>query len=158
MSDGRNALKPPRDHIDFNLKLKIILSPLFDAQKSCTWNFWFFGLICSVRQKIQGDKRIEIMSQELHFVIHQFSERKVTIAAFISNAGRLNMISNFDNILIIVAKWKYSSFYRFRPTLKSFCDYFKNHCEFYKIQIITTKRILVFAFNCNIVHVWWKPH
>ena len=34
MSDGKNALKLPGDHIDFNLDLKTILSPLFDAQKS----------------------------------------------------------------------------------------------------------------------------
>ena len=33
MSDGKNALKLPGDHIDFNLSLKIILWPLFDAQK-----------------------------------------------------------------------------------------------------------------------------
>ena len=41
----KNALKLLGDHIDFNLNLKIILSPLFDAQKSIytkktrTWNF-----------------------------------------------------------------------------------------------------------------------
>ena len=34
MSDGKKALKLPGDHIDFNLNLKIILSPLFDAQIS----------------------------------------------------------------------------------------------------------------------------
>ena len=34
MSDGKNALKLSGDHIDFNLNLKIILLPLFDAQKS----------------------------------------------------------------------------------------------------------------------------
>ena len=34
MSDRKNALKLPGDHIDFNLILKIILSPLFDAQQS----------------------------------------------------------------------------------------------------------------------------
>ena len=34
MSDGKNALKLPGDHTDFNLNLKVILSPLFDAQKS----------------------------------------------------------------------------------------------------------------------------
>ena len=34
MSDGKNVSKLPGDHIDFNLNLKIILSPLFDAQKS----------------------------------------------------------------------------------------------------------------------------
>ena len=36
MLDGKNALKLPEDHIDFNLNLKIILSPLsplFDTQK-----------------------------------------------------------------------------------------------------------------------------
>ena len=55
MSDGKNALKLPGDHNDFNLNLKIILSLLFDAQKiiytkkNRTWNFWFFGLICSIR-------------------------------------------------------------------------------------------------------------
>ena len=30
----KNTLKLPEDHIVFNLKLKIILSPLFDAQKA----------------------------------------------------------------------------------------------------------------------------
>ena len=34
MLDGKNALKLPGDHIDFNLNLKIIVSLLFDAQKS----------------------------------------------------------------------------------------------------------------------------
>ena len=34
MSDGKNVLKLPGDYIDFNLNLKTILSPLFDAQKS----------------------------------------------------------------------------------------------------------------------------
>ena len=34
MSDGKNASKLPRNHIDFNLNLKIFMSPLFDAQKS----------------------------------------------------------------------------------------------------------------------------
>ena len=34
MSDGKNALKLPGDHINFNLNLKIILSPLFDSQKN----------------------------------------------------------------------------------------------------------------------------
>ena len=34
MTDRKNASKLPGDHIDFNLNLKISLSPLFDAQKS----------------------------------------------------------------------------------------------------------------------------
>ena len=34
MSDEKNALKLPGDHIDFNLNLKIKPSSLFDAQKS----------------------------------------------------------------------------------------------------------------------------
>ena len=38
--------------------------------------------------------------------------------------------NNFDDILIIIFKWKYNSFYRFRPTLKSFCYYFENRCGF----------------------------
>ena len=33
MGHGKNALKLPGDHIDFNLNLKIILLPLFDARK-----------------------------------------------------------------------------------------------------------------------------
>ena len=33
MSDGKNALKLPGDHTEFNLNLKIILSYLCDAQK-----------------------------------------------------------------------------------------------------------------------------
>ena len=66
------------------------------------------------------------------------------------------MTSNFDNILIIAVKWKYSCFYRFGRTLKSFCDHVKNHCVFYKIRIITTKRIVVFDFNRKIVDVFVK--
>ena len=34
MSDGKNVLKLSGDHIDFNLNLKTILPPFFDAQKS----------------------------------------------------------------------------------------------------------------------------
>ena len=34
MSDGKNASKLLGGHLDFNLNLKINLSPLFDAQKS----------------------------------------------------------------------------------------------------------------------------
>ena len=73
MSDGKNALKLPGDHIEFNLNQKIILSPLCDAQKpfmqkkktvSGTFDtlvsFVLFDI--SVRHEIQGDKRIEIMS------------------------------------------------------------------------------------------------
>ena len=72
MSDGKNALKLPRDHIDFNLNLKIILSPLFDAQKSIIpkkpylklLSFWSH-LFCPTfpsDTKYRGGKRIEIMS------------------------------------------------------------------------------------------------
>ena len=72
MSDGRNALKLPGDHIDFNLNLKITLLPLFVAQKIIytkktvpeTFDFLvsFVPSDISVRHEIQGDKRIEIMS------------------------------------------------------------------------------------------------
>ena len=73
MSDGKNALKLPGDHLDFNLNLKIILSPLFDAQKSIytkkktvpkTFDFLvsFVPSDISVRHEIQGNKGIEIMS------------------------------------------------------------------------------------------------
>ena len=58
----------------------------------------------SVSYEIHGDKRIEIMNQEFHFVIHESVERKLTIEAFLLNTGRLNMTSNFDNVLIIVVK------------------------------------------------------
>ena len=34
MSEQKNTVKQPADHIDFNLNLKTTLSPLFDAQKS----------------------------------------------------------------------------------------------------------------------------
>ena len=74
MSDGKNALKLPGDHIDFDLNLKIILSPLFDAQKSIytkkkkktvteTFDFLVSFVLSdiSVQHEIQGDKRIEIM-------------------------------------------------------------------------------------------------
>ena len=58
------------------------------------------------RPTFQFDKKckLEILSKEFHFAIHQFVERKVTIEVFILNAGRLNMRSNFDDILIIVVK------------------------------------------------------
>ena len=73
MSAEKNVLKLTRDHMDFNLNLKTILSPLFDAQKSVytkkknhNWNFWYFGLIFSIRHFHltwnTGGKRIEIMS------------------------------------------------------------------------------------------------
>ena len=72
MSDGKNTLKLPGGHIAFNLNLKIILLPLFDAQKSIntkktvpeTVNFLvsFVPSGISVRYEIQGNKRIEIMS------------------------------------------------------------------------------------------------
>ena len=58
----------------------------------------------SVRHEIHGVKRIEIMSKEVHSAIHQFVERRLTIEASILNTGRLNMTSNFDNIIIIVGK------------------------------------------------------
>ena len=44
------------------------------------------------------------MSKEVHSAIHQFVERRLTIEASILNTGRLNMTSNFDNIIIIVGK------------------------------------------------------
>ena len=72
MSDGKNALKLPGDHIDFDLNLKIILSPLLDAQKAFipkktvpeTFDFSvsFVPSDISVRHEIQGDKKIEIVS------------------------------------------------------------------------------------------------
>ena len=33
MSEQKNTVKQPADHIDFNLNLKTTLSPLFDAKK-----------------------------------------------------------------------------------------------------------------------------
>ena len=93
------------------------------------------------------------MSKEVHSAIHQFVERRLTIEASILNTGRLNMTSDFDNIIIIVGKWKFSSFYWFRPTPKYFCDYFKNGSAFHKIQIIITKKIVVFVFNFIILYV-----
>ena len=72
MSEGKNALQLPGDHIHFNLNLKIILSPLFDAQKSIytknnipeSFDFLvsFVTFDISVQNEIQGNKRIEIMS------------------------------------------------------------------------------------------------
>ena len=74
MSNGKNALKLPGDHIDFNLNIKTILSSLFDAQKSIytkkkttlieTFHFLvsFVPSDIPVRHEIQGDKRTEIMS------------------------------------------------------------------------------------------------
>ena len=48
MGNGKNALKLPGDHIDFNLNLKIILLPLFDARKKPRF-FLFLVIICSVQ-------------------------------------------------------------------------------------------------------------
>ena len=56
----------------------------------------------SVQHEIQGDKRIEITSQEFLFAIYQFVERRLTTVALILNTGDLNMTSNFDNIFKIV--------------------------------------------------------
>ena len=47
-----------------------------------------------------------------------------TIEAFISNTDRLNMTSNFDNMLIIVVK----------DTLKAFDD-FKNKQKVYEVML-----------------------
>ena len=72
MSDRKNALKLPGDHIDFNLNLKTILSPLFDAQKSIytkktlieTFHFLVSFVLSDIsfQHKKEGDKRIEIMN------------------------------------------------------------------------------------------------
>ena len=72
LSHGKKVLKLPGDHTDFNLNLKTILLFLFDAQKSIytkkkiietsDFLFLFAPSDISVRHKIQGDKRIEIMS------------------------------------------------------------------------------------------------
>ena len=80
MSDGKNALKLPGDHIDFILNLRINLLLLFNAQKSIytkkvvpqTFDLLvsFVPSNISVLHEIQGDKAIEIMSQEFHFVIY----------------------------------------------------------------------------------------
>ena len=68
----KNALKLPGYHINFNLNLKIILSPFSDAQRIIytkktvpeTFGFLvsFVPSDISVRHEIHGDKRIEIMS------------------------------------------------------------------------------------------------
>ena len=72
MSDGNKALKLSGQHTDFNLNLKTVLSPLFDAQKAIytkkavpeTFDFLvsFFRCDISVRDEIQEDKRKEITS------------------------------------------------------------------------------------------------
>ena len=71
MSDGKNALKLPGYYTDFTLNLKIILSHLmlkqaFMPKKTLLETFDFLVSFVpsniSVRQEIQGDKRIEIMS------------------------------------------------------------------------------------------------
>ena len=65
MSDGKNALTLPGNHIDFNLNLKIILPPLLDTQKTVPEIFdvlvSFAPSDISVRHEIQGDKRMQIM-------------------------------------------------------------------------------------------------
>ena len=139
MSDGKNVLKLPGDYIDFNLNLKTILSPLFDAQKSIyalkknqknpkqtkkllkLLIFWSHLLHPTFPSDTKYRGTREIMSSEFHFVIHQFVE---------------------------------SSSYRFSPTLKSLCDYFRNGCAFYKMQIIPTKSIVAFVFN----HMFSEKH
>ena len=72
MSDGNKALKLSGEHANFNLNLKTVLSPLFDAQKPFIPKklylklliFWFPFFPCdiSVRDEIQEDKRKEITS------------------------------------------------------------------------------------------------
>ena len=157
MSDRKNALKLTGNYNDFNLNLKIILSPLFDAQKKLYQknpymkHLIFWPHLFRLRQYARGQ---ENRNDELRkFWNSPICWKKLKIEAFILNTGRMNMTSNFNNILTIVVKWKYSSIYRFRPTLRSFCDYFKNGCAFHKIQIITRERIVVFVFNYNIMCV-----
>ena len=67
----KNTLKLPEDHIVFNLKLKIILSPLFDAQKAFIQKkkkkpvpetFDFLVSFVPFDTKYRGIKRIEIIS------------------------------------------------------------------------------------------------
>ena len=66
----KNTLKLPEDHIVFNLKLKIILSPLFDAQKAFIQKkkkpvpetFDFLVSFVPSDTKYRGIKRIEIIS------------------------------------------------------------------------------------------------
>ena len=72
MSEGKNALQLPGDYIHFNLKVKIILLPLFDAQKSTytkntvpeSFDFLvsFVTFNISIQHEIQGNKRTEIIS------------------------------------------------------------------------------------------------
>ena len=123
------------------------------TKKNRNWKFRYFGLICSVlhfhptrntggQEKINYELRVSFCNSPICW-------KKTNNWGFQIDYRYLNMLRNLDNILIIVIKWKY---YRFRPTLKSFCDYFKSGCAFHKIQIITTKRIVVFVFNYNIVH------
>ena len=67
MSDEKNALKLPGDHIDFNLNLKIKPSSLFDAQKSIYTKKPYLKLLILWSHlfrltKKQADKKLEIMS------------------------------------------------------------------------------------------------
>ena len=125
-------------------------------QKNRIWNFWFFGLICFARlfRPSRNTGGLENRNYELRvsFCNSPIYWKKNNNWGFHIEYRSFEH-DKFDNILIVVVKWKCSSFYRFCPTLKSFCDYFKNSCAFHKIQIITTKRIVAFLFNNNIVHV-----
>ena len=75
MSDGKNALKLPADHIDFNLNLKLIRSPLVPVPETFDFLVSFDIFVRHEIQgnkkiEIQGDKKIEITSQKFHFAIH----------------------------------------------------------------------------------------
>ena len=64
MSDGKNALKLPGDHIDFNLNLKIILmlKQTFIPKKVVPETFDCLVSFVPSDTKYRGDKRKEIMS------------------------------------------------------------------------------------------------
>ena len=73
MSDGKNALKLPGDHIDFNSNLKINLSLLFDAQKSIytkeirTWNFWALVSFIPSDTKYSGTREKKLWGKSFIF-------------------------------------------------------------------------------------------
>ena len=132
--------------------------PLFDAQKSTDakktnlklFIFWSHLFRPTPNTAGQENRNYEL---RVWFCNSPICSKKTNYWGFILTAGRVNVTSNLDNILRIVVKWKYSSFYRFPPTRKLFCDYFKSRCAFHRIQVIATKKIVLFVFDNNLVQV-----
>ena len=129
--------KLPRDHIDFDLNHRITFvsfSKKHLYQKNHTWGYWFFGFICFRPTQNTGGQENRNYELRVSFCISLICWKKTNYWGF-----SYIMSSNFDNILIIVVKSKYFSFYLFCPTLKSFCCYYKIGVHFIKYKLSPQK-------------------